>query len=218
MLFFDFLLQYGLKTSLATILLIALLFYMKRRKNGEGVTEKVFGSLIVVAIAFRFLDAILKTVGQYYLWAKEPLTKVFLNSGLSPETPGIFSQIPIFDNNYGYFIFYALTRFWFNVIVVFAVSFLFSVFLGALKKKRVTFFDTGEVKLGVLTALLVGWPQVIILIPVLFLSVVLLSIFRSLFLKKHYTTLGYPLIFSSALIFVLGNFLGLVFNISVFNI
>jgi hypothetical protein len=61
-----------------------------------------------------------------------------------------------------------------------------------LQRHRERYFEAGEVELGALMVLVVGWPGFLVFIPVVFLAVVLISIIRGILWKEAYTTLGLP--------------------------
>lgn len=146
--------------------------YFKRENFSVGLW---FKKLIIVVIGFRILYAALLTISQYYVWTQNQFTKILV------DTPGYFS-------------FYSYGRFWLSAIVSIAAGFLFYLVLLSLKKHNERFFDIGEVELGFLGALIVGWPDFVIFVPLIFISVVLISIFRGVFLKETYTTLGWPIL------------------------
>jgi hypothetical protein len=92
------------------------------------------------------------------------------------------------------------------VVSLIAAS-LFYLFLVFLKKYQERFFEEGEAELGFLLSLMVGWSNFIVFLPMVFLSVVLVSIFRQLVFKEAYTTLGIPFILSAFIVLLFGNYL-----------
>ena len=85
----------------------------------------------------------------------------------------------------------------------------FSVFLfsESAEKYRERFFEEGELDLGFLSALLIGWPNFVVFVPLVFLSVVIIAVFRRVFLKELYTTLGLPMLLATLLVLAFGDFL-----------
>lgn len=168
--------------------------------------------LVISSVAFRVLYAFALTVGQYYVWANDLLGKSFLNFSLPAALPISATQhLPwLFANRFGYFLFYSYGRFWLNVVVAVAVSYVFYLFLQALRKYRERFFKEGEMELGFLCALAVGWPYFVIFVPLVFVLVVIVSIFRRFLFKEFYTTLGPP--------FILAVFTTLIFGERIINI
>lgn len=169
--------------------------------------------LIYLAVGFRVGYAVFLTVVQYLVWLKQPLTKLLLNSPVDQSVP-----IPFLFRHSGYFAFYAFGRFWLNVLIAVGLAFAFYLFLKALKKRQERFFEEGEVELGFLVALIAGWPNFVIFLPLVFVSVVLTSIFRLIFFKEAYTTLGWPFILAIFLILVWGNKLITIFHLGVLRI
>ena len=158
-----------------------------------------YKSLIVVLVGFRIFYAAFLTVIQYYAWSKGTLTKFLLNS---PR----------------YFLFYAFGRFWLNALIAIAAAFAFYLFLKFLKKYRERFFEESETELGFLAALLVGWPNFVIFVALVFVSVVLLAVFRRLALRKMYTTLGWPFLLAALLTLIWGSWLIQILHLGVLRI
>ena len=168
-------------------------------------------SLIVGSIMFRFFYAFLLTVSQYYVWSQDKFTQILLNSSLVQTIPisGIFNkicQLPLVNcQKFGYFLFYSYGRFWLNALISVAVAFVFYLFLKSLQKHQARFFEEGEAELGFLSALIVGWPNFVVFLSLVFILVILISIFRRVFLKQFYTTLGWPFILAAFASLVLGS-------------
>ena len=158
-----------------------------------------YKSLVVVLVGFRLLYAAFLTVAQYYAWSQDTLSRLLLNS---PR----------------YFLFYAYGRFWLNALIAIGVALAFYLFLRFLKKYRERFFKEGETELGFLAALLVGWPNFVIFVTLVFVSVVLLAVFRRLVLRKMYTTLGWPFILAALLTLIWGSKLILILHLGVLRI
>jgi hypothetical protein len=146
-----------------------------------------FSRLIWTMAFLRVLYAALATFGQYKIWA-------------DPVFKGVF-----FENNY--FAKYSLSRFWLNVALSFLFAFLFWLFLERLKRHRERFFEEGEVLLGTLAALIVGWPLQPVFVIAVFFSVVIISVFRSVAFKEMYTTLGGPFLLATLICLLFGLFL-----------
>ncbi len=178
------------------VFVLALLKYIFRSQPFSVISYK---SLVVSSISFRVFYAILLTVSQYYIWSKQEFTKFLVDSP-------------------GYFIFYSYGRFWLNVFIAVGVAFAFYLFLKFLKKYQERFFEEGETELGFLTALIVGWPNFVIFIPLVFISVVLISLFRRLVLKEVYTTLGWPFLIAVLITLILGDRLIQILNLGVLRI
>lgn len=143
--------------------------------------------LIWSVIGFKFFYASIETFGQYYIWSDNKFTKLLLD------------QI-------GYFIFYSWGRFWLEIVVSLVAALAFYLFLVFLKKYKERFFEEGEVELGFILALTVGWSNFIVFLPLVFLSVILVSIFRKIVFKETYTTLGAPLLLAALLVLLFGRY------------
>lgn len=73
-------------------------------------------------------------------------------------------------------------------------------------------------ELGFLTALIVGWPNFVIFVPMVFISVIIVSIFRRLFYGETYTTLGIPFLLAALTALLAGSRLIHFFRLEVLNI
>ncbi len=188
--------------------------FLKKEWLGRFISMKV---LIVSTIVFRVIYAGLLSVTQYYVWYSQEFTKLLINSPLGSEVPlsnflrGILG--PVLDSNLGYFLFYSWGRFWIGALLSIFIAFCFYAFLRALRKYNDRFFYKGEIELGLLLALVVGWPNFVVFVPLIFLAVVLVSIFRGIYFKEAYTTLGAPMLLAALLTMIFGSslikFLGL---------
>lgn len=150
------------------------------------------------AVLFRVLYAALKTWVQYYIWRAAPAAAVLT----SPS----------------YFASYALSRFWLNAALSVGAAFIFYLFLLALRRYRERFFEAGETELGLLLALITGWPGIILFLPMALLLVVLLSILRLSVRHERLTTLGLPMFIAAALALFLGGYLGHITNLWVLQV
>lgn len=158
-------------------------YYFKKDK-----LKFLINKLIVAALSFSAILAIVKTINQYYVWSANGLSQLLLPPHQSIK----------------YFIFYVFNRFWLGVLIGAGVSFLFYLFLKFLEKRQSRFFIEGETRLGFLMALISGWPGFVIFLPLVFVSTVLIAIYRKLILKESYTTLGYPFLLATGLALILG--------------
>jgi hypothetical protein len=176
---------YSPKVFFAGAMLLAAVFYFISLKNA-GVPKPHFKILAWCIVGFQFFYALVLTLGQYYIWNGDKFGKLLL------AQPG------------GYFLFYSWERFWLNPVLSVIIALVFWLFLNALRRKEGRFFRSGETELGLVLMLAVGWPNSVIFIPLAFLSVVFVSLFRMIFLKEPYTTVGWPFILVAALTLFFG--------------
>jgi len=177
---------------------------------------KVFGKepyrllkwLVGFVAVFRILYAVILTAGQYYIWSKSGASKIFLTLPIDKHVPipGFLVNI-LSKNKLGYFIFYSFGRFWLDAVISLVVAFGFYVLLKLLEKYKQRFFVRGEAELGLASSLIVGWPNFVIFLPLIFLFVVLLSILNAVFSKTKYTTLGIPFLLAAAVVLIFGSHL-----------
>lgn len=193
-------------------------------RNGERwvrfhsiVTQK---RLLIATIGFRVAYAALLTTLQYFSWAAGGLGALFLKESLdaSLPIPFVHSLSWIFGSRFGYFIFYSILHFWVNLALSLFAAWVFYRFLILLKRHKERFFDAGEIELGFLSALIVGWPTFTIFVPLIFLFVVLTSLVRLIVFKETYTTLGWPFILAAAATLLFGGFLLAATGLSVLSV
>lgn len=179
-----------------------------------------YRTLAWAAIGVRILFALLFSVGQYYVWTTDAFTQTFLHAAVNPQVREVLVQwFPwIFGSPLGYFFFYSWGRFWFNVVISVGVAALFRWFLMGLQRYRERFFEPGEVDLGFLAALAAGWPNVVIFLPIAFVSVLLLSVARGIVWHKAYTTLGAPFLLAMLVTLAWGSELIGTFGLTVLHI
>lgn len=202
-------------------LILAIIVYVLRNRPEIARKITTYKFLIIFVIAFKVLYACFLAVGQYYVWASNGATQAFLNSPLSESVPESFvtKLFPgLFQSNLGYFYFYAYGRFFLNVFLAVGIAFAFWAFLRTLKKYNERFFEEGETELGLLAALIVGWPNFLVFIPIVFVSIVVVSIVRGIFFKEAYTTMGAPFLLATFLCLVAGDWLITILNLGVFRI
>ena len=188
---------------------ITLIHFFHNREDERDTRNiiRAYRKLLFAACAFRILYAILLTIGQYILWANNALSKIFLGSPLM--APKDIQLVPawlswLFNGDKGYFIFYALSRFWLSALLSIGIAFIWFLFLKSLERHRERFFDTGEVALGLLAALVVGWPTVVVFVPLVFVFVVVMSMVRMLVWGHRYTTLGTPFVLAMLVALLIG--------------
>lgn len=162
-----------------------------------------------VMIGFHVAYALLSTFGQYLVWKSSTFTSSFLQFPVGDKVASPIAQaFPfLFKGPLGYFLFYSWGHFWFVAILSVAMGFCLRLYLRALEKRNDRFFHPGEVDLGFLCTLVLGWPRAVLFFPVLFLCVLFVSLFRTLVTKASYTTFGYPFLLSAVLTVPLWNLL-----------
>lgn len=211
--FLNYILVWLPKIFWAIIFVLAVVLYA--RKSSEN-SSKNYKLLVIISIVFNILYALILTAGQYYMWSQNKLTQLLLNSPINGSLSA--SGFPFSSTRLGYFLFYSYGRFWLKIIISIAVAFAFYAFLKFLKKYKERFFKDGEVELGFLTALIAGWPNLAIFLPLVFLSVILIAIFRQIVLKEQYTTLGWPFLLASLLTLIWGYKLIEIFKLGILYI
>ncbi len=187
----------------AVMFLLALAVYFQRKRLSLRRWSRV---LILATLVYYPLYALINTVSQYEVWANSSgsFLKYLADAPLAPALNGItlWYDLPFMHGKFGYVIFYSWGRFWMGPVLAVAAAFLFWLILKGLQRYNDRFFEDGEVELGVLMALLVGWPGFVVFVPLLFVSVIIVSAFRLIFFSESYTTLGAPMLFAALLFFI----------------
>lgn len=173
--------------------------------------------LIYTTLAFYVLNALFLTIAQYFTWAGSAFTSLLLRTPMNDVFENRFLEW-MFENKLGYFLFYSWGSFWLEVLLIGTMSFLFWSFLRVLRRYNDRFFEVGEVELGTLMVLLVGWPGAIVFIGMVFFSVVLVSLVRLIFFKEAYTTLGYPFLIAAGFTLLFSNTFLILLRLDVFRI
>ena len=193
------------------IFFVALYLYVAKNSRIKNILPRniTYAKLAMVLIVFRVCFAAFKTWAQYYVWSHDAIGKFFLGASLNPllQEVTFAKYIPgLFANPFGYFLFYSVGRFWLNIFLVLGGAFLFYFLLRLFKRHNERFFEAGETELGLLMALVVGWPHLILFIFLSFIFVVFVALFR-MALGRHYTTLGIPFLLATVTVLCVGTFL-----------
>ncbi len=183
--------------------------YAIKNKINEEQFIKIVHRLLVIVTVFYLFYALILSIGQYYVWSENPISKALIQEQVNIENTGIIGKFfnLIIPNSFNYYIYYVFMKFWFEYLLTIGFGFLFVYFLKFLKKHQERFFENGEIELGGLCAILSRWPKSIVFIILVFVSVVLVSIFRLLVFKDKYTTLGYPFILATFITFLIGAYI-----------
>jgi hypothetical protein len=159
-------------------------------------------SATFLAMLAQMLYAVYMTCAQYIAWGASPITKALLAQPLDVhigETSAVAWIVRLFHLRSGYFIYYAYGRFWLAIMLGIGCAIIFWGILIALKKYRSRFFDETELQIGLLSAVVVGWPLIVLFVPLVFAMVVLVSLVRMILFKEKYTTLGWPMLLAAAI-------------------
>ncbi len=186
-----------------------IVYVFRRRPLTTFSPVSIYRALLIGAILFKLFISLLETLVQYSVWKQNPLAKILLAQPLSEKVPEIpkFMFRLLLDHPRGYFFYYAWEHFFLNALLSVLVAAVFCAFLVLLRKYRQGLFEDGEITLGTLMALAVGWPQAVLFIPGAFLCTILFSIARRIFFHEDYTTLGWPFLIAGGTVLVFGKLL-----------
>lgn len=163
--------------------------------------------LMLGAVVLHIFYAVFVTWGQYHVWATgSDFTRILLASPLPLEAPlPVFLEYArsYFAGPLGYFAYYAFGRFFLNLIVLFFITGIFYAILKFGNLRRKSFGSDGPELLCVLL-LIVGWPGIVVLIPLGFLIAIFFSIMALLFFKKKQVSLLPAFLIATPLVLIGG--------------
>lgn len=174
-------------TNLNTITLVVWLAFfcivVTQTLRGALVKNISYGWLVMIAVSIHLLYGVVATLGQYVVWNRSEVTRVFLSSKLSPEVP--FPSLlewtrPLLGGAHGYFAFYSFQHFFLSIIVLFFVTGLFVLFFKIYSQYRHLNLKEGDIAIIALSFLIAGWPGVIILVPLGFIFAIFFAMFTLL--------------------------------------
>ncbi len=189
------------------VFLSAVWIYVRIRRGNEPKKLTLHG-LMIASVLFKLIYAALLTFGQYFVWKADPLSRLLLSDSLKNLPAAVTGGIGAFNGNLGYFLFYSWSHFWLGAIWSVILALVFWLILRVLQNHQKRFFYPSETEIGFIAALIVGWPDFIIFVPFVFLSVVIVSIYLLVFLREDYTTLGWPLLIAVVLTLAASHFFG----------
>ncbi|MDI6717879.1 MAG: hypothetical protein QMD86_02470 [Patescibacteria group bacterium] len=182
------------------VFFLVLAFYSQ--KINKGKRNFVYKILICATGVIFAVQGVLKTVIQYYDWRKSDLSKFLL----PPYQP------------IEYFISYSFKHFWLNYILAIIAAFIFYSIMKFFEKKNTRLFNEGEIELGTLMPLILGWNYFLVFIPVCFAVFLIVSIIKKIIFKENYSTISLPIILAGIIILIWGNRIIALLNLSVLKI
>ena len=193
--------------------------------------DSTYKFLIWLVLGFKVLYASIETFTQYYVWSSGKFTKLLLDQNiisLDIVKDSFGKMAWVFNNRFGYFLFYSWGRFWLEIVVTLIVAMAFYLFFIFLKRHKERFFEEGEVELGFLLSLLVGWPNFIVFLPLVFVSTVIVSIVKIAVFSARggsayggnemYTTLGAPFLLAALIVLLFGRYIVDILGLTAFRV
>ncbi|TSC60224.1 MAG: Uncharacterized protein LiPW15_102 [Parcubacteria group bacterium LiPW_15] len=190
---------------LGIVLFSAIGLYAYRESSDASNLGRRYVLIAKLIIWARILYSGFITCAQYLVWSQSEVSRIFLTLPADARSLPMYGFLaPIFKWSGGYFTLYSFLHFWLPTLISIAIGYIFLVFLRLLRKHKDRFFESGEVELGWVLALIVGYPNFIIFLPLVFFLIIPISIVRMAVLKQHLTTIGYPMILSAIFAVILG--------------
>lgn len=189
-----------------SIWIIFLVFVSVRFFKPSLVKDISYRKIILITVIIYLSYGLFVSWGQYYVWANGgELTKNFINLPLSNDVPmsSVFEWTrPLFENNFGFFLYYILGRVWLDIFLTFIISSIFYGVFVAWNSYRKSFSDNGP-ELFLVLMLISGWPG-------LFVTIILGFIFSILFFIVYFFQKKKKLIIEP--IFIFTTFFALLFT------
>jgi hypothetical protein len=180
--------------AVVIIFILAIFFYRKKRN---------FWLLIWLMVGVDLVLALLKSIMQYFVWEQDGLTHILNNLPLKKLSISWFNDLPIFTGyGHGYFLYYAWNHFLIQPILSIVAAFVVYFICVFFRKRKSNLFLNYEAELVLLFLLLIGWPQVVIFLPLTVLVGVFVSIFNYYYKHQAACFLFLPLVISAVLMFV----------------
>jgi hypothetical protein len=162
--------------------LTILVFYLKKK----NLPQKLIFSGIIFFFIITLIKAIFQTYLTYLSWKSHPIGKYLL---------------PPYQKFY--FFRYSFFHYFFGYILTIAGSLIILFFLFLFRKR----LETGELTLGFFGGLVSGWPNLIIYFSLFLFFALIFSFFKKILrLPEKRTKLTLPLIFSTLLVLIFGNY------------
>lgn len=158
--------------------LIYIAFFVLKLKFQDKI-KITFISMHIAYIISVILNATLSTFLQYQAWLSNSFTKILTTLPLKDGVPmpGILSLFrPLFQTTHGYFSHYSIVHFWLTIIWSMIAAFIFMAVIVIARKKRPHLLNTFEVNFIFAASIVVGWPNIIGFILIMFSLFVIHSI------------------------------------------
>jgi len=186
---------------LFSILLLVVLFircFLSNIKLFSWFKKVNFKWLIWLLIICGFLFNTALTFTQYFIWHRDTFGHFFL----PPYQP------------WSYFISYTFMHFWLSDILALISAGAFYLILELYRKLRSDVIKKDELNLILIACLLLGWPRLILFIPLFLVLAVIHTALNLVFFKKPGISL-FPVIFISLItLFLLGSYFVLLAKLS----
>ncbi len=169
-------------------LAVILVFWIKTRE----INFKLIKYGIFIVIALFAITGAYSTIATYYAWKAEPVSRYLLP-----------------PHQDWYFFNYAFFHFWRADIINFLTGLGWAVFLFVIYKySSGRILDKGEVYLGFLTAMIVGWPKIFAYLAIAFGILAVRGIANFMILKnKGNLAIASSIAFSALIVAGFGNFI-----------
>lgn len=182
--------------------LVVVFYLFKKSLDGKKTLANTLFIVTISVVVFRLFYTVIVSLVQYYVWKSGDFGKLLL-----PPYQTI-----------GYFLGYSWRRFWLGFMLSLVTSLLFLLFLKLLGKYRANFFEQDEIGLLCLMSFLVGWPNIVIFIPLVFVISAIFSTFMALAFRKQVVRLRVPVFLSSLFLLIWGHGLVDILSLTVLRV
>lgn len=123
------------------------------------------------------------TIVQWYAWSRNSFTLLLITLPLPVTVPfpsWLAFTRPLFEHTGGYFTLYSLGRFWQPAILSVFAAFLWWGMIRLTQMAKLTVFSKEDAYLAFLAALIVGWPRIIVFVPLFVVCTLFLLFFHKM--------------------------------------
>lgn len=157
-----------------------------------------WGILIGAFLSFKVAYSAFLTAGQYLVWSGDPVLRTLADAPVLVDARVPHQLVPflsLFNFPHGYATLYALDHFWLSLALDVLVSLLFFGVLWIVLRKKGAFLQS-ELCAAFLCSLLVGWPGVLVFVPLSLLVAVMVSAAQLMMRRASDVSLFLPLFFA----------------------
>ncbi len=169
--------------------------------------ERNYKYIIIGGVLFWIIYPAILSVMQFFAWSLDPKTQILLVQPLASETPIPAIFLKLLDHKYGYFAFFVYGRFFLHSFLLLLSAFVINFLCKAITRYRANILTSDERMMMVIAALSLSWPVVVLFLPMVFLFLVLHSMFQVFVFKQTYTRMLPALCFALIISLIFGHWL-----------
>jgi hypothetical protein len=174
-------------------------------------------SLSIAVIALNFTYPAVLTGLQWYSWSESAVGRALLSLPLDPKVPlpALLQPARIFfEHAGGYFAFYAIDRFWLSFVLTCICAAIFQFVFVIVRRIGADTEPRSDNALPLLAVLIVGWPGVVVFVPLSLCFAVVHGVARAIQGRRE-TSFGPSLSLAAFVVAISGPFLVAILHLTV---